>query len=96
MTECFAQQLQWILGLRIVWIVFLFVFGPWTCWEGMRMWLNQIIIGWNQLQYGGMVLFAGDTTNQRQIGSMHYLQRFFCRDYLVRTCLNTAVRSEAV
>lgn len=62
-TECFAQQLQWILGLRIVWIVFLFVFGPWTCWEGMRMWLNQIIIGWNQLQHGGMVLFAGDTTN---------------------------------
>lgn len=61
-TEYFSEKIQWIGIVRFFPALFLLIFGPWRCWEGMRVWLNEIITGWNRLRQGGMVLFAGDTT----------------------------------
>lgn len=61
-TEHFAEKLKWIVIVRFFPVLLLLLFGPWRCWEGMRVWLNEIITGWNRLRQGGMVLFAGDTT----------------------------------
>lgn len=62
-TQYYAKKLEWIKILRGLPLLLFIILSPWTCWEGMRMWINQIIIGWNSLNKGGMVLFAGESTD---------------------------------
>lgn len=67
MTEYLLSERPWILILRFFPMVILFFFGPQVCWGGMRLWLNQIIIGWNRLYQKGMVLFAGEAATNSVI-----------------------------
>lgn len=61
-SQYVAKKMSWIYILRAIPLVILLILSPFACWEGMRMWLNQIIIGWNRLHQSALVLFAGSST----------------------------------
>lgn len=58
-TDLFESKDQRIGIFRFLPLILFIVLGPMNCWEGMRVWLNQIISGWNHMQDSGIVLFAG-------------------------------------
>lgn len=62
-TQYVAKKDSKILAARALPVLFLFLFGVQNFWEGMRMYLNQIINGWNHVHKGGMVLFAGSNSD---------------------------------
>ena len=76
-TQHYVKKLEWIKILRGFPLIILIVLGPWACWEGMRMWINQIIIGWNSLNKGGMVLFAGNPTNRAALAFAIFVVMLF-------------------
>lgn len=58
-TDIFEIKDQWVKIVRSLPLILFIILGPVNCWEGMRVWLNQIISGWNHMQNGGVALFAG-------------------------------------
>lgn len=62
-TQYFEEKIQWIFAIRLLPVILFFVLGPSRCFQGLQMWLNQIIRGWNRLYQSGMVLFAGEASS---------------------------------
>ena len=58
-TDIFESKDQRVRMFRFLPLILFIILGPFHCWEGMRVWLNQIISGWNHMQDAGVPLFAG-------------------------------------
>lgn len=58
-TDIYEAKDHRVRMIRFLPLILFIILGPVTCWEGMRVWLNQIISGWNHMHDGGVVLFAG-------------------------------------
>lgn len=58
-TDIFETKDHRVKIVRFLPLILFIILGPVNCWEGMRVWLNQIISGWNHMQDGGIALFAG-------------------------------------
>lgn len=67
-AECFEEKISGVFVVRFLPLILFLVLGPGKCWQGLQMWLNQIIRGWNRLYQGGMVLFAGEFSSSTVFG----------------------------
>ena len=62
-VQYFEEKIQELFAVRLLPVIVFFVLGAGRCFQGLQMWLNQIIRGWNCLYQGGVVLFAVESSS---------------------------------
>lgn len=62
-TDYLGEKGYKVRLFRFMPVIIFVILGPVRCWEGVRVWINQMISGWNQMHEGGVALFAGTSSS---------------------------------